>query len=80
MFTNPIRGLAINPKTNEFNEIINDFSFYKFNLDYKNSDLAFDNLHLTSRCISEKLKIIKAVLNLAISNLQFGMEEWYGKN
>ena len=56
--------------------MINDCSYYVFDLDYKHSDLAFDRLHLSSKCISVKLRIIKKILNLTISNLEFGMEEW----
>ena len=64
----PYSNLVKESKTQEFNCIINDLTFYKFELEYKNWDLATDGLNLTNRCITEKSKSIKSILNLAVAN------------
>ena len=72
----PFGRLASDEKIKEMNRMINECSYYVFNLDYKHSDLSFDRLHLSNKCISDKLRTIKKVLNLTVSNLAFGNENW----
>ena len=72
----PYNKLATEQKINEMNNVINQCSYYDFNLQYTQKDLSYDRLHLTDECIAEKLKKIKVILNLTISNLKFGEEKW----
>ena len=72
----PYSKMASDKKINEMNNLINQCSYYDFNLQYCHRDLSFDRLHLTDECIKEKLKKIKVILNLSISNLKFGVEKW----
>ena len=72
----PYNRLASDEKINEMNDKINQCSYYAFNLKYTRSDLSFDKLHLSNECITDKLKTIKMILNLTVSNLEFGEENW----
>ena len=71
----PYSKMASDKKINEMNNLINQCSYYDFNLQYSHQDLSFDRLHLTDECIKEKLKKLKIILNLSISNLKFGEEK-----
>ena len=72
----PFGRLASDDKIKEMNDRINECSYYAFNLNYKHSDLSFDRLHLSNKCITDKLRTIKKMLNLTVSNLVFGNENW----
>ena len=70
----PFNRLASDKKINEMNGKINQCSYYAFNLNYTRSDLSFNKLHLSNKCITDKLKTIKRILNSTVSNLEFGDE------
>jgi len=66
----PYNRYTHNNKIDEMNDFINKHSCFRFDLDYDSRDLSTDGLHLTDNCLLIKIKKIKSILNLPISDLK----------